>query len=138
MDTHRVLLYSDNPTVRDAVRMAVGRRPSPDVGRIEWVECDTAPQVIAITDEGGIDVAILDGEAWPAGGLGLARQLKDELADSPATLVLIARRDDRWLASWSRADGVLPYPLDPGDAASMVAQLLRDRANGVPVLRVTT
>ena len=34
------------------------------------------------------------GEAWPTGGLGLAKQMKDELRDCPPVLVLIARRPD--------------------------------------------
>ena len=69
--------------------------------------------MIAAVDAGGLDLLVLDGEAQPTGGLGLAKQVKDEIADCPPTLVLIARRDDRWLAEWSLADAVVPLPVDP-------------------------
>ena len=121
--------------MRDAVRTAVGRRPASDLGVIEWLEAEAAPALIQRLDEGGVDVAVLDGEAWPTGGLGLARQLKDELTDCPMTLVLIARRDDRWLAEWSMADAVVPLPIDPGEIGAAVAELLRRRGASLPVRR---
>jgi len=40
------------------------------------------------------DLAILDGEAWPAGGMGICRQLKDEQAYPPPTIVIVGRPDD--------------------------------------------
>jgi DNA-binding response OmpR family regulator len=134
--THTVIVYSDNPKIRDGVRTAVGRRPAHELGRVEWVECTTGPDLVRLVDKGGIDLVILDGEAWPTGGLGLARQLKDELADCPPTLVLIARRDDRWLATWSMADAVLPLPIDAPALAQSAAELLRQREARLPVRRV--
>ena len=133
--THRVVLYSDDPAVRDGVRVAVGRRPSGALGRLEWVECTTGPQVLKAVDAGGIDLVVLDGEAWPTGGLGLAKQLKDELKDCPPTLVLVARRDDAWLGRWSLADAVLPQPIDAPDLTAAVVALLGQRADGLPVRR---
>jgi len=130
-----VIVFSHDPAVRAQVRSAVGRRPAPDLGRIEWVECTTGEQVVARIDEGGVDVAILDGEAQPTGGMGICRQMKYEIEDCPAVCVLLGRRDDRWLATWALADATIERPLDPIAAAETVAQLLRDRARGVPVLR---
>lgn len=133
--THSVVVYGDDVAVRDQVRGAVGRRPADDLGRIEWVECTTGKEVLAAVDGGGIDVAVLDGEAWPTGGLGLAKQMKDELPDCPQVLVLIARRDDRWLATWSQADAVVAHPIDPPELTGAVAELLRRREAGLPVRR---
>ena len=134
--THRVVLYSDDPAVRDTVRTSVGRRPAPDLGRIEWVECSTGDQVLAAVDGGRADLVVLDGEAWPTGGMGLAKQLKDELRDCPPTLLLVARRDDRWLAQWSLADAVLQHPADPAELAVAAAEQLRRREARLPVRRV--
>jgi DNA-binding response OmpR family regulator len=78
-------------------------------------------------DRGGIDVAVLDGEAAPAGGMGICRQLKDEIYRCPPILVLIGRAQDGWLATWSRADGVVAHPLDPIAVADSVASLMRRR-----------
>lgn len=130
-----VIVFSSDPLVREQVRSAVGRRPAADLGRIDWVECATGAEVIARIDEGGVDVAILDGEARPTGGMGISRQLKYEIDDCPALCVLLGRRDDRWLATWSLADATLARPVDPVTAAETVARLLRDRARGVPVIR---
>src|SRR5215217_1520100 len=123
-----VIVYSSDPTVREQVRSAVGRRPAADLDRIDWVECSTGEQVVSRIDAGDIDVAILDGEAQPTGGMGLCRQLKYEVEDCPALCVLLGRRDDRWLATWSLADATIDRPIDPVAAAEVVAQLLRDRA----------
>ena len=130
-----VIVFSQDPAVREQVRTAVGRRPAADLGRIDWVECVTGAEVVARVDAGGVDVAILDGEAQPTGGMGICRQLKNEIDDCPPICVLLGRRDDRWLATWALADATIASPLDPVVAAETVARLLRDRARGLPVVR---
>ena len=74
---------------------------------------------------------VLDGEATPAGGLGIARQVKDEYATPPPTCVVIARAADRWLAAYAQVDHTLMYPLDPVTTGQSVAGMLRARRNGV-------
>ncbi len=123
-----VLLYSDDITTRDAVRAAVGRRPARDVEVARWHECATGPAVIEAADAGGWDVLVLDGEATPTGGLGLCRQLKNEIFHCPPVLVLTGRPQDAWLAGWSLADEVVPHPLDPTALADAVARLARATA----------
>lgn len=126
----RVLVYSDDASTREEIRLAIGRRPAPDVPPVEIVECATPPMVFKHLDSGEIDVAVLDGEAAPAGGMGIARQAKDEIYDCPPICLVIARRDDRWLATWSRAEAVVSRPLDPVVVAETVADLMRRRAAG--------
>ena len=133
--THRVVVYSDDPAVRSTVRTALGRRPARDLGRVEWVEAESGPQVVRTIDAGGIDLAIFDGEAWPTGGLGLCKQLKDEVRDCPPILVLIARRDDAWLATWSLADAVVPLPVDAPELVAAATEQLRRRVAALPVRR---
>lgn len=130
-----VVVYSDDAAVRDQVRTAVGRRPSPDLGRVEWVDCASGPQVVARVDAGGVDLVVLDGEAWPTGGMGLSKQLKDEVRDCPPTLVLIARRVDAWLANWSLADAVVAHPVDAPALTAAVVELLHARESALPVRR---
>ncbi|MFL6099697.1 MAG: response regulator [Actinomycetales bacterium] len=125
--TLTVLLYSDDATVREQVRLAVGRRPAADLPPVEWIECATEPAVVAVADSGKADVLVLDGEAVPYGGLGISRQLKNEIYRCPPILVLTGRREDAWLASWSQADLAVPHPLDPAAVAQAVAELARRR-----------
>ncbi len=124
-ETWTVLVYSEDAKVRERIRTAVGRRPAGDVGRVTYVEAAAADEVVAIVDAGGVDLCILDGEAWPAGGLGICRQLKHEITHCPLMLVIVGRQADRWLAAWSQCDAVLVHPLDAVDAAATVAELLR-------------
>lgn len=132
--TSTVLLYSDDPMVRARMRQAIGVRPAPDLS-VRFVEAATHDEVIRLVDGTDVDLLVLDGEAAPAGGLGIARQLKDEVDDCPPTCVVIARAADRWLAAFASVDATLMHPLDPFTTGSTVAAMLRDRAAGVPVLR---
>jgi DNA-binding response OmpR family regulator len=123
----KVLVYSDDVNTRQQVILALGRRPHPDLPELEYVEVATEPVVIQNLDSGTIALAILDGEAVPAGGLGIAKQLKDEIYHCPPVLVLIGRPQDAWLATWSRADATVAHPLDPIQLADAVVALLRSR-----------
>jgi DNA-binding response OmpR family regulator len=128
----RILLYSDDKTMREQIRLLLGPRPAPELPAVEYVECATEPVVIATMSAGGIDVAILDGEAAPAGGMGIARQLKAEIHQCPPILVLIARAQDAWLAKWSMADTTVLMPPDPLAFPETVAGLLRSRVAPLP------
>jgi DNA-binding response OmpR family regulator len=127
----RVLVYSDDADTRSQVMLALGRRPHPDLPDAEYVEVATEPVVLQQMDSGSIDLAILDGEAVPAGGMGIAKQLKDEIYRCPPILVLTGRPQDAWLATWSRADGAVPHPLDPLQLAATVARLLTPAGSAV-------
>ncbi|MET8504708.1 hypothetical protein ACF065_24725 [Streptomyces sp. NPDC015232] len=122
-----VLVYSDDANTRAQVRLAAGRRPAADVPPVEFVECATLPAVIEALDAGGIDVCVLDGEAVPAGGMGVCRQIKDEIFRCPPVLLLIGRPQDAWLATWSRADAAVTLPVEPVEFAASLASLLRSR-----------
>ncbi len=127
-----VLVYSDDVDTRERVKLAIGRRPAADVPLVTWVECATGPAVISALDKGGVDVAILDGEATPTGGMGIARQVKDEIFQSPPIVVLTGRVTDSWLANWSRAEAAVPHPIDPIVLAKAVAELMRRRRAALP------
>lgn len=121
----RVLVYSDDREVRSAVLAALGARPHPDLPPFEYIECATEPVVFQHLDSGAIDLAILDGEATPAGGLGIARQVKDEIYQAPPVVVLTGRPQDAWLATWSRAEAAVPHPIEPIRLAEVVIDLAR-------------
>ena len=125
----QILVYSDNVQTRELVMQALGKRLHPDLPELNYVEVATGPMVVRTMDEGGIDLAILDGEATPTGGMGIAKQLKDELSACPPILVLTGRADDAWLANWSRAEAAVPHPLDPILLGRTVLSLLRAPAH---------
>jgi len=125
--TARVLLYSDDRTTREQVRLTLGRRLAADLPELEVFEVATQPVVLQAMDAGGIDLVILDGEATPSGGIGLCHQLKNEITDCPPVLLLVARVADAWLATWAEADAITSYPVDPIRLPAAAAELLRAR-----------
>ncbi len=86
------------------------RRPT---CRFDFLDASTYAEVVRLVDDTDIDLLVLDGEASPGGGLGIARQLKDEVTDPPPVCVVIARAADRWLAAYAKAEATLVHPLDP-------------------------
>jgi len=124
----KVVVYSHDADTRAEIKLAIGRRPAPDVPEAEIVEVATAPALFRLLDAGGADVMVLDGEAQPAGGMGVCRQAKDEIYNCPPALLVIGRADDQWLATWSRADAVVSHPIDPVALARELAGLMRRRA----------
>ncbi|WP_241386264.1 hypothetical protein [Rhodococcus sp. CH91] len=127
-DSLRILVYSDDAAVRQQVRDALGTRLHPDLPPLHYVEVATPPVVVERMQRGDIDLAVLDGEAAPAGGMGLARQLEDELDRCPPIVVLIARADDEWLARWSGAEVAMRHPVDPIRLGRQVLALLSSRS----------
>ncbi|HET9517595.1 MAG TPA: hypothetical protein VFO77_07725 [Actinoplanes sp.] len=128
--SHTVLLYSDDEQVRDRIRLAIGTRPAADL-TIEFVDAATWQDCRRLLDTYEIDLMVLDGEATPAGGLGIARQTKDEYPDPPPTCVVIARAADRWLAAFAQVDATLVHPLDPVTTGRTIATMLRERRDGL-------
>lgn len=124
-DTIKVLLYSDDRTTRAQVRAALGRRVGADLPDLEVFDVATPAAVLRSMDEARYDLLVLDGEAVPHGGMGLAHQLKDEIVDCPPVVLLVARQADAWLATWSRAEAVSSYPIDPIRLPAVVAEVLR-------------
>ncbi len=127
----RIVVYSDDMTVRAHIAAALGSRVAPDLAPHTITEFATGPALRLYVDgqarkgELGIDLFILDGEAAPEGGMGIARQLKDEVFNCPPVLVITARKEDAWLATWSRAEANVLHPIDPFTLAETVADLLR-------------
>ena len=126
-----IIVYSDDSSVRAAIVAALGKRIATDLPEHQIEEFATAPALRAFVDRkntsGALraDLFILDGEAVPEGGMGVARQLKDEVFNCPPVLLITGRREDAWLAAWSRAEASVIHPIDPFTLANTVADLLR-------------
>lgn len=124
-----VLVYSDNSLVRAAIGRSITPSPAADIAPILVKEFATADALKEyFHDKGKADLIIVDGEASPAGGLGVAREIKDEIYGAPPIIGVIAREADRWLATWARLDAIAIHPIDPRTLARDVALLLRTPA----------
>jgi DNA-binding response OmpR family regulator len=125
MSTPVILIYSDDQSVRASIRTALGKRTSGELSEHQIIEFATAAALRVYVDaKKPVSLFILDGEAVPEGGMGMARQLKDEVFQCPPVLLITGRVQDAWLASWSKADDVLIHPIDPFTLAQKAANLL--------------
>jgi len=131
--THKpiIIVYSDDASVRASIVAALGKRVNDDLPEHQIEEFATGPALRAFVDRKSVsgqlraDLFILDGEAVPEGGMGIARQLKDEVFNCPPVLLITGRREDAWLAAWSRAEASVIHPIDPFTLANTVADLMR-------------
>ena len=127
----RVVIYSDDSFVRAGIISALGRKMAADLPDHEIIEFATAPALRAFIDRPDLhgnlkaDLFILDGEAVPEGGMSISRQLKDEVFNCPPVLLITGRKEDSWLAAWSRADATVIHPIDPFTLAQTASELLR-------------
>lgn len=121
-----IALYSDDSSVRQAVSAALGKQLDQDLPLHEVKEFATADALRLYVDgKKQVDLFILDGEAVPEGGMGVARQLKDEVFNCPPVLLITARTSDNWLATWSKAEATVMHPIDPFTIAAKCSSLLK-------------
>lgn len=125
----QIVVYSHNQQTRAHVISALGRQLASDLREHRVTEIATGAALrLHVDSKKKVDLFILDAEAQPEGGMGIARELKDEVFNCPPVLLLVARTSDAWLASWSRADEVMMHPADPFTLAEKAANLLRQNS----------
>ena len=79
-----ITLYSDDSSVRNSVIAALGKQIDKDLPIHEIKEFATADALrLYVDSKKQVDLFILDAEAVPEGGMGVARQLKDEVFNCP-------------------------------------------------------
>ena len=121
-----IALYSDDSSVRASVISALGKQLDPTLAVHEVKEFATADALrLYVDSKKQVDLFVLDGEAVPEGGMGVARQLKDEVFNCPPVLLITGRAQDNWLAAWSKAEGTVTHPIDPFTIAAKCAALLK-------------
>lgn len=123
----RIAVYSDRRALREDVRAAIGSSLDRDYPSVELTDFATAPILVRALHNREFDLCLLDGETAPLGGIGLAYQIRNEVDNPPPLVVMLARRDDAWLATWSKADEVVPLPIDPLQLPATVSCVLSER-----------
>lgn len=124
-------LYSNDRLVRQQVRLALGEQLPGLAERVRIEEFATAPALMTAVGKQRFDCVILDAETVPLGGMGLGYQIKDEIKSAPPVVLLVARQQDAWLATWSRADAVAPLPVDPLTLPDAVAGVIQQSQAGM-------
>ena len=123
----KVLVFSDNSSTRQAVITGVGFKASKDTAPIEWLEAATAFGVFELVASHDIAVLVLDGETQKEGGMSVAKELANTRENLPPILMLTARPQDQWLATWAGASRIVSAPFDSQELQENLAELLRAR-----------
>jgi DNA-binding response OmpR family regulator len=123
-----VLLVSPDPTSRELMALAV-RSIERRIGsplRFRAAKNGELGIRAALRDRPQIVVA--DEIASRAGAFALAKALRDDAAPFTGVIViLLERKQDRWLARWSGADAWFVRPVDPFELADRVLELVTEK-----------
>jgi hypothetical protein len=101
-----IVVYSDDQTCSSGhyrrPRKAVTRAKTREHKVVDFATADALRQYLSEKRAGGPLYSRRGGRTLKV-GMGLAHALKDEIIDCPAIMVIIARPQDSWLATWSGA-----------------------------------
>ena len=123
-ETVKVLVFSDDVETRRAVTNGVGLRASKDTPVIEWHEAATAFGAVELVKNHDFALLVLDAETQKEGGMSVAKELENTVERMPPILMLTARPQDTWLATWAGAARIVSEPLNPLELQEAVAALL--------------
>jgi DNA-binding response OmpR family regulator len=125
----RALLISPDPALREQLRVAVGSVERRTGEPWEYLEAPNGIVGLKIAWRTMPDLVVADEIASGAGAFAVAKDLRGAAEPFGGAIVLIlARRQDTWLAKWSGADAWLVKPVDPFRLADIVVEQLEQHA----------
>jgi DNA-binding response OmpR family regulator len=134
MTAVKALVISADPALRKQLRVllgAVGRRTG---GSWEALEAENGIVGLRMAWRELPDLVVADEIASGAGAFAVAKDLRGAQEPFPGAIILVlARRQDEWLAKWAGADAWVTKPFDPFVLADTVTEQLnrRQMATGV-------
>jgi DNA-binding response OmpR family regulator len=130
----KALIISADPALRKQLRVALGAVGRRRGGSWEALEAENGIVGLRMAWREQPDLVVADEIASGAGAFAVAKDLRGAQEPFPGAIILVlARRQDEWLARWAGADGWLTKPVDPFALADMVSEQLdrRRQATGV-------
>jgi DNA-binding response OmpR family regulator len=128
MTAVKALFISADPELREQLRVAI--RSAERRSGQEWVsmEAENGIQGLKIAWRELPDLVVADEIASGAGAFAVAKDLKGAERPFPGAIILVlARKQDEWLARWSGADAWVTKPVDPFLLADKAAEVLAGR-----------
>ena len=131
----RALVISADPDVRR--RLAVALRTTERRTGEGWEFLEAANGIEGIRTAWRVlpDLVVADEIASGAGAFAVAKDLRGQMQPFPGMIVVVlARKQDAWLARWAGADAWITRPIDPFELADAVGALIEKRtvAEGAP------
>ena len=129
----QALLISPDPKVRESIRVTLGALERGAGEPWRYLEAVDGLEGIRLAWRERPEVVVADEIASRAGAFAVVRDLKGATEPFPGVVVVVlARRQDEWLARWSGADAWFVKPVDPFALADTVISLLEQREAARP------
>lgn len=127
----KALLISPDPALREQLRVAVRSSERRSGKPWESLEASDGIQGMKMAWRELPDLVVADEISSGAGAFAVAKELKGAEKPFPGAVILVlARKQDEWLARWSGADAWVSKPVDPFLLADKVAEVLNLRVPG--------
>lgn len=129
----KALLISADPKVRQTLRVTLGAVERGVGGPWRYLEAADGLEGIRVAWRELPDVVVADEIASRAGAFAVVKELKGAMDPFPGVIVVVlARKQDEWLAEWSGADAWFVKPVDPFALADTVLALLERARTAQP------
>jgi DNA-binding response OmpR family regulator len=129
----KALLISPDPKVRENLRVTLGALEREAGEPWRYLEAADGLEGIRLAWRERPEVVVADEIASRAGAFAVVKDLKGAIEPFPGVIVVVlARRQDEWLAKWSGADAWFVKPVDPFALADTVISLLEQRKAARP------
>jgi DNA-binding response OmpR family regulator len=129
MTAVKALVISADPALRRQLKVALGTAERRTGERWEYLEAPNGLVGLKLAWREVPDVVVADEIASGAGAFAVAKDLRGAAEPFAGAIVLIlARRQDTWLAEWSGADAWITKPMDPFALADVVVEQVERRS----------
>jgi DNA-binding response OmpR family regulator len=124
----KALVISPDEEVRRHLRIALQSAERQTGGTWQYLEASDGIAGLRIAWRELPDVVVADEIASRAGAFAVAKDLRGAAEPFPGAIVIVlARREDAWLAKWSGADAWIERPIDPFALADAVVEAVTRR-----------
>lgn len=123
-----VLLVSSDAATREMMRLVVRGVERRAGSPLRFLEATNGEEGGRVALRERPDAIVADEIASREGAFSLARTIRGDPEPYRGVIViLLERRQDRWLARWSGADAWFVKPVDPFEVADRLTELLAER-----------
>lgn len=120
----KALVISADPDLREQLRIAIRTAERRSGEPWQTFEATNGIHGIRVAWREMPELVVADEIASGAGAFAVARDLKGAMEPFPGGIILVlARKQDEWLARWSGADAWLTKPVDPFLLADQVLEV---------------
>jgi DNA-binding response OmpR family regulator len=123
-----VLLVSPDPASRELMALAVRSIERRIGSSLRFRAAKNGELGIRAALRDRPEIVVADEIASRAGAFALAKALRDDAIPFTGVIViLLERKQDKWLARWSGADAWFVRPVDPFELADRVLELVTEK-----------